>query len=129
MHPVNQTAREVQKLKEQNGHTTVPHMETVFSSIVRNIYGREHDDPMDGLDVNMAIWGTFLGTTLQAAVYLGQDYEASLRYWKNHFWNSVGQLFNDTGKLISEQKEITGVSTIKLKNSTWMSTSLLYSRA
>ena len=32
------------------------------------------------------------------------------------------------GKLISEQKEITGVNTIKFKDSTWMSTSLLCSR-
>ena len=47
---------------------------------------------------------------------------------KNHFWNSVGQLFNETGKLISEQTEITGV-TINFKELTWMSTSLLCSRA
>ena len=87
---------------------TVHRTEAVFS-IVRNIYGREHDDPMDDLDVNMAIWSIFLNTTLQAAVHLGQDYEANLRYVKNHFWNSVGQSFNETGKLISEQKEITGV--------------------
>ena len=38
---------------------TVHHMEAVLS-IVRRISGREHDDPMDDLDVNMAIWGTFL---------------------------------------------------------------------
>ena len=37
----------------------------------------------------------------------------------------MGQLFNETGKLISEQKKITAVSTIKLKDATWMSTSLL----
>ena len=61
MHPVNQTIREVQKLKEMNGHTiytspaTVHHTEAVLP-IVRKIYGREHDDPMDDLDVNMAIW-------------------------------------------------------------------------
>ena len=71
MHPVNQTAREVQKLRGQNGHTiytcltTVRHMEVVFS-IVRAIYGREHDDPMNDLDVNMAIWGIFQNTTLRA---------------------------------------------------------------
>ena len=35
-----------------------------------------------------------------------------LRYVKNLFWNSVGQLFNENEKLIGEQKEITGVSTI-----------------
>ena len=65
---------------------------------------------MDDLDVNMAIWGIFLNTTLQAAVHLGQDYEANLRYVKNYFWNCVGQLSNETGKLISEQKEIIGVN-------------------
>ena len=32
--------------------------EAVFS-IVRGIYGREHDDPMDDLDVNMAFWAYF----------------------------------------------------------------------
>ena len=41
----------------------------------------------------------------------------------------MGQLFNETGKLISEQKEITGVSTIGFKDATWTSTRLLCSRA
>ena len=61
-------------------------MVAVFS-IIRNINGREHDDPMDDLDVNMAIWGIFLNTTLQAAAHLGQDYKANFRYVKNHLWN------------------------------------------
>ena len=51
---------------------TVHHMEAVFS-IVRKIYERGPDDPMEDLDVNMAIWRIFLNTTLQAAVHLGQD--------------------------------------------------------
>ena len=54
------------------------------------IYGREHDDPMDDLDVTMAIEGIFLKTSLRAAVRLGQDHEANLRYVQNHFWVSVG---------------------------------------
>ena len=89
-----------------NLHTspaTIHHTEAVFS-IVGRIYGREHDAPVDDLDVNMAIWGIFLNATLRAAVHLGQDYEADSRYVKNHLWNSVGQLFNETGKLVSEQK-------------------------
>ena len=40
------------------------------------------------------------------AVHLGQDYEANLRYVKNNLWHSAGQLFRETGKLISGQKEI-----------------------
>ena len=61
--------------------------------------------------------------------YLGQDYEANFRFVKNHHWNSVGQLFNETGKLISEQTEITGVSTTGFKDVAWMSTSLLCEKA
>ena len=48
----------------------------------------------------MAVWGIFLNATLRAAVHLGQDFEANLGYVKKNLWNSVGQLFRETGKLI-----------------------------
>ena len=107
---------------------TIHHTEAVFS-IVRRIYGREHDDPMNDSDVNMAIGGIFLNATLRAAVHLRQDYEVNLRYVKNNLWNSVGQLFRETGKLISDQNEITGLRTIAFQDATWMSTSLLCEQA
>ena len=44
---------------------------------------------MEDLDVNAAIWGIFLNTTLQAPVHLGQDYEVNLRFVKNHLWKSL----------------------------------------
>ena len=56
---------------------TIHDLEAVFS-IVRGIHGREHDDPLDDLDVNVAIWTTFLNATHRAAVHLGQDHEANL---------------------------------------------------
>ena len=71
---------------------------------------------MDDLDVTLAIEGIFLNTSLRAAVPLGQDHEANLRYVKNHFWISVGQLVNENEKLIGEQKEITVASTINFKD-------------
>ena len=76
---------------------TIHHTEAVFST-VRGSTDEEHDDLMNDLDVNMAIWCTFLNATLRAAVHLGQDHEANLRYVKNNFRNSVGQLFNETGE-------------------------------
>ena len=82
---------------------------------MREISGRGRDDPMDYLDVNMAIWRIFLNATLQAAVHLGQDYEANLRYVKNHLWSSVKQLVNETGTLIRGQTEITGVTSKSLR--------------
>ena len=93
MHPVNQTVRpKAEKIEwPHNPHVspaTIHHTEAVFS-IVRWIYGREHDDPMNDLDVNMAIWSIFLNTTLRAKVHLGQDYEKNLRYVKNNLWTRV----------------------------------------
>ena len=113
MHPVNQPAGEDQKLKRQTGRTIC------FFSIVKG----EHDDPMDDLDVNMAIWGIFLNATLRAAAHLGQDHEANLRFVKNNLWNRKGQLFREAGKLISDQNEITGKWTTDFQDATWMSTS------
>ena len=93
------------------------------------IYEREHDDLVNDSDVNMAIWGIFLHTTLRAAVYLGQDHDANFHYMNNNLGNSVELLFHETGKLISEQKEITGVSTVDFKDATWILTSLLCEKA
>ena len=105
----------------------VPHVDTVFS-IVRKIYGREPTDNKEDLDVNAATWGIFLNTALQAAVHLGQDYgefticqESSLEVCET--------VFNETGILIRDQTEITGVTTIDYKEYTWRSTSLLCDRA
>ena len=132
MHPVNQPAREERPKAEktewshnlQVSPATIQHTEAVFS-IVRGIYGREHDDPTNGLDVNVGIWGIFLNATLRAAVHLGQDHEVNLRPVKNNLRNSVRQIFRETGKLMSEQKEIPGIRIIDFKDATWMSTSLL----
>ena len=45
---------------------------------------------------------------------------------RNNLWDSVGLLFCETGKLISEhEKSLVSVSTIIFKYATWMSTSLL----
>ena len=107
---------------------TIHHTEAVFS-IVRGIYGREHDDPMNDLDVNMAIWGIFLNNTHRAAIHLGQDCEANLRHVQNILWNSIGQLFHENGKLTCDQNEITGIRTIDFQDATWMSTSLLCEKA
>ena len=74
---------------------TVPRTDAVFS-IVRKNFEREPADPMEDLDVNAAVWGIFPNTTLQAAVHLGQDHEASLRYVKTNLWNSVEQLHDSS---------------------------------
>ena len=79
--------------------------------------------------MNAAIWRILLNTTLHAAVHLGQDYEANLRFVKSHLWKSLAQLFNKTRRLICDQTEITGVNTINFEELTWVSTSFLCSKA
>ena len=58
-----------------------PCMDAVFD-IVKKIYGRESNNPMKDLDVNVAIWGVFMNATLGAAVRLGDDHDANLRNLK-----------------------------------------------
>ena len=74
---------------------------------------------MKDLNVNLAIWGMFVNTTLRAAVHLGQD----------HLWKTAEQLFRETEKLVSGQTETACTSVIDFQDLRWVSTSLLYSRA
>ena len=67
--------------------------------------------------------------TLQAAVHLGQDYTGHLRSIKNQPFKSVRQLFQTTERLITDQMEITGLSTIDWKQPMWRETTLLCDRA
>ena len=93
--------------------------------MIREIYGRKPGDPLKDLDVNLA----FMNTTLRAAVHLGKDYEANLRYVKSHLWKTGRQLVRETEKLVSGQTETAGISVIDFQDLKWMSTSLLHSRA
>ena len=97
--------------------------------MVRKIYGRPSDEPVEDLDVNAATWGVFMNATLKAAVHLGNDHDVNLRHVKKSFWTSTGQLFGETEKLISGQTETTGISLIHSTEIRWISTSLLHSRA
>ena len=89
-------------------------MEKVYS-IVRKVYGRSPTDEMNDLDVNNAIWCIFINVTLQVAVNLGQDFMENLRFTKNQLLKSVKQLFQVTEKLIKDQTEIGGLTTIDKK--------------
>ena len=102
-------------------------MEAVFS-MVREIYGRQPGDPMKDLDVNLAIWRMFMNTAHRAAVHLGKDYDMSLRFVKNHLWETAGQLFRETEQLVNGQTETTCISLINFQKLRWMSPSLLHNR-
>ena len=70
-----------------------------------------------------------MNSTLEAAIHLGNDHDANLRHVKNSFWRSAGQLFRETERFICGQTETTGISLIDSRDSRWLSTTLLHSRA
>ena len=94
----------------------VLHMEKVFS-IVRRCYGFSPMDQMKNLDVNTAIWGILRSVDLQAAVHLGKDCTEKLDRPKV------------TQRLITDQTEITGLTTIDWQQPMWRETTLLTDRA
>ena len=107
---------------------TISCTEAVYD-MVRKIYERPSDDLMENLDVNMAIWGVFVNTTLKATFHLGSYHDVILRHVKNSFWRSTGQLFGERENLISGRTETSGKSLIDSEDLRWTSTSLLHRRA
>ena len=104
-------------------------MGSVFS-MVRKIYGKQPGDPMEDLNVNLAIWWMFMNTTLRAPVHLGKRLWHEFEICKElSLENSGTALFKETEKLISGQTKTTGKSMIKFQDLRWVSTSLLHSRA
>ena len=63
---------------------------------MRKIYGKPPGDLVEDLNANLATWGMFMNTTLQAAVHLGKDYDTNLRFVKNYLWKKAGQLVRET---------------------------------
>ena len=84
---------------------------------------------MKDLGVNAAKWCIFLSVTLQAAVHLGTDCTEKLRSSRNQPKKSLRQLFQVTQKLIIDQTEIIGISTIDWRQLMWRETTLLIDRA
>ena len=89
----------------------------------------QSEGQMKDLDVNTAIWGIFMSITLQAAVHLGKDYTENLRSTKNQALKSLKQLFQVTERLTTDQREITGLTTIDWQQTMWRETTLLTDRA
>ena len=71
----------------------------------------------------------FLSVTLQAAVHFGTSYTENLRSTKNQSKKSLRQSFQVTQKLITDQTEITGITTIDWRQLVWRETTQLTDRA
>ena len=66
------------------------------------------------------IWKMFMSSTLQASVFMVENYSDNLHSIKNTEDLTMKQTFGISEKLISEQSdEIYGVNTIYWKDSSW----------
>ena len=86
-------------------------------------------DQTKNLDVNTAIWGIFMSVTLQAAVHLVNDYTENLRSTTSQPKKSLRQLFHVSERLITDQTEIAGLTTIDWQLLVWRETTPLTDRA
>ena len=124
------------KTHESNLATSFPYVTRLCTSQGESLLDRKKDlcsenqeDNLKDLDVKPAVWSMFMSVTLQAAVHLGRDGSLNLRSVKNQSSKSVDHLFRTTEKLIKEQTEITGLSTIYWDQLLWRESSLLCDRA
>ena len=69
---------------------------------------------MKALKTNVLIWGSFMSSSMTAAIHLGSDYLQNLEVFKHANFEEIQSLFNVTQKLILEHsEEIQNVHTIE----------------
>ena len=70
-----------------------------------------------------------MSVTLQAAVHPGTHFSENLPSIRNQSKKSLRQLFQVTGKLITDQIDITGIPVIERQQQMWQRTTLLTDKA
>ena len=70
-------------------------------------------------------WGMIMSSTLQASVFMVNNYSDNWHSIKNTKDLTMKQMFDISAKLVSEQDEIYGVKTIDWENSSWKYLSLI----
>ena len=75
---------------------------------------------MEAMKTNALIWGSFMSSSMKAAVHLVPDYLQNLEVYKNTNFAEIQSLFNITQKLMLEHsEEILNVNTIHSTSPSW----------
>ena len=78
---------------------------------VRKMQNQSSKDATKDSDKHSVIWVTFMSSTLQASVFMGKNYSDNLHSIKNTEDLTMKQMFDISGKLITEQSdEIYGIN-------------------
>ena len=93
---------------------------------VRKRQKQSSKDATKDSDKHSVIWGMFLSSSLQASVFMGENYSDNWHSIKNTEDLTMKQMFDISEKLITEQSdEICGISTISWEDSSWKYLSLV----
>ena len=103
------------------------HLETLYWNLRQKI-GRQPGDEMLDLNVNL-FWRLYICATMHAAVHLGHNYQENLHSTRKTKERKIKQLFDVSQKLISNQEEIYGISTMNWDTQPLQRTTLLNDRA
>ena len=71
------------------------------------------------------IWGMFMGTTLNAATFMGKNFSTVQSVVKNHESLTLKQTFDVTAQLVNNQDEINGLDKILWGRDSWTRLSLI----
>ena len=90
------------------------YIEKLFANVRQKLNRPEGDQIVLDQKVHVWKWGSFMSTTMKAAIHLGEDYNENLVTCRNTNFNALKTLFDIRQKLIMNQKyEIKNVSTIE----------------
>ena len=71
------------------------------------------------------IWGMFMAVTMNAATFMGKNYQNNCHSIANTTDLTLKQMFDISVKLVAEQDEISGLETIGWENHSWKYLSLI----
>ena len=94
---------------------------------VRKMLDQSSKDALQDSNKHSRIWRMFMSSTLQASVFMGENYAEILRSIKNTGKDlTMKQMFDTSEKLITEQWDVIyGVNTINKEDSSWKHLSLV----
>ena len=93
---------------------------------VRKMQNQSSKDATKDSDKQSVIWVTFMSSTLQASVFMEKNYSDNLPSIKNTEDLTMKQMFDISGKLITEQSdEIYGINAMSWEDSSWKYLSLV----
>ena len=79
----------------------------------------------DSGDEHSVIWGMFMAATMNAAAFMGKNFQDNQNSIMNTSDLTLKKMFDISEKLVSEQDEIYQVDTIPWKNHSWKQLSLI----